>query len=113
MYVAIIILAFWQNILLDIYTGKDTFQAIKQAYIVGCIRIKHNSEEIMEKELHSRSEQNWTDPFWYGALWFTTFHICTRNSPFIVSPAHSKDQVYFCAIMLNSKKALCSSDKSP
>lgn len=47
-----------QNILLDIYTGKDTFQAIKQAYIVGCNRIKHNSEEIMEKELHSRSEYN-------------------------------------------------------
>lgn len=38
-----------QNILLDIYTGKDTFQAIKQAYIVGCNRMKHNSEEIMEK----------------------------------------------------------------
>lgn len=47
-----------QNILLDIYTGKDTFQAIKQAYIVGCNRIKHNSEEIMEKWLHSRSEYN-------------------------------------------------------
>lgn len=30
------ILAFWQNILLDIYTGtKNTFQALKQAYIVG------------------------------------------------------------------------------
>lgn len=68
MYVAIIIfknhkqflysiLAFWQNILWDIYTGKDTFQAIKQAYIVGR-RTEHNSEEVTEKELHSRSEQN-------------------------------------------------------
>lgn len=45
-----------QNILLDIYTGKDTFQAVKQAYIVGCNRIKHRSEETMVKELHSRSE---------------------------------------------------------
>jgi len=40
-----------QNILLDIYTGKDTFQAIKQAYIVGCNRIntqfwRNNGERI-------------------------------------------------------------------
>lgn len=53
----------------DIYRGKDTFQAVKQAYIVGCNRI-NKCEEIMEKELHSRSEYNYTrtDPFWYGAL---------------------------------------------
>jgi len=40
-----------QNIHLDICTGKDTFQAIKQAYIVGFATetIKHNSEEIRER----------------------------------------------------------------
>lgn len=38
-----------------------------------------------------------------------TLHIFTYVheivSPFIVSPAHSKDQVCVCTIMLNSKKA--------
>lgn len=62
-----------QNILLDIYTGKDTFQAIKQAYIVGCNRIKHVpiSEEIMEEELNSRSEYNRNWPF---LVWCTLIH---------------------------------------
>lgn len=58
-------------------------------------RIKLSSEEIMEKELHSRSEYMKVELILFGMvhLRFTTLHIFTyvqkkRRSPFIVSPAH-------------------------
>lgn len=119
------ILAIWQNILLDTDTGKDTFWASQQAYTVGWNRIKRTSEEIMEKELHSRSEYMKVELILFGMVHLdsrlcTFSHMYRKRSPFIVSPAHGKDQVSFWSESArrrdgrgNLPRIFCSSGKSP
>lgn len=62
---------------------------------------KLSSEEIMEKELHSRSEYMRVELILFGMVHLDS-RLCTfshmyrkRRSPFIVSPAHGKDHVSF------------------
>lgn len=89
---------------------KRYFSSNKTSLYCGLQQNKNNSEEIMEREvawqIRIKLNRNWSFLVWCAlfhdfSTFFTDF---AWNIKSIVSPAHSKNQVYVCTVMLDRRK---------